>query len=67
MKQKIKEKRPGLAKKILFHQDTTPIHRAVRLMTKIHELKFAAATLFTRLGPFGLEPVIKPQKILKLS
>ncbi|KAF8782873.1 hypothetical protein HNY73_013107 [Argiope bruennichi] len=36
---KIKEKRPGLVKKkVLFHQENTPIHKAVIVMAKLHEL-----------------------------
>ena len=41
LKQKIREKRPGLAKKkILFHQDNARPHTCVLAMAKIHELKY---------------------------
>ena len=37
----IKTKRPHLArKKILFHQDNAPAHKAVEIMTKLTELKY---------------------------
>lgn len=40
-KQKIKEKGPGLAKeKVLFHQDNVPSQKAVKVMAKIHVVKF---------------------------
>lgn len=39
--EKIREKRPGLAKKkILFHQDNAPAHKSVVAMAKLHELRF---------------------------
>jgi [histone H3]-lysine36 N-dimethyltransferase SETMAR len=38
---KIKEKRPHLAKKkVLFHQDNAPAHKSAIAMAKIHELGF---------------------------
>lgn len=41
LKEKIREKRPGLQKKkILFHQDNAPCHKSILTMAKIHELKF---------------------------
>lgn len=41
LKQKVNEKRPGLAKKkIIFHQDNARPHTSVIAMAKIHELGF---------------------------
>ncbi|CAK9833213.1 Histone-lysine N-methyltransferase SETMAR [Anthophora retusa] len=38
---KIREKRPGLAKKkIIFHQDNAPAHRGVLAMAKLKELHY---------------------------
>jgi histone-lysine N-methyltransferase SETMAR len=41
LRQKIREKRPGLAKKkILVHQDNAPCHKSAIAMAKIHQLGF---------------------------
>ena len=40
LKEKIREKRPGLQKKkILFHQDNAPCHKSILTMDQMHELK----------------------------
>lgn len=37
---KIREKRPGLQKKIIFHQANTLFHTAQKIIAKISELKY---------------------------
>ena len=39
--EKIREKRPGLQhKQIIFHQNNSPAHKGVEIMTKFNELKY---------------------------
>jgi len=41
LQEKIRETRPGLArKKIIFHQDNAPLHTSVIAMAKLYELRY---------------------------